>query len=131
MSSRLVPCSACDRHVRLSEEECPFCGAAMGVDGIPQIVARPKHRLGRAALFAFGAAAAGVVAIGGCGDDDGSIVSPYGAPPADSGLTDSGALDVGTDATSDAAADAATDAPTDAEVDAMPDATDGSAPDGG
>ena len=68
MSARLVPCTDCQRHIRIDEAGCPFCGASLPTD-LPPVVAAPKARLGRAALFAFGAAAVGVVAVGGCGDD--------------------------------------------------------------
>lgn len=89
MSSRLLPCPGCDRHVRIAESLCPFCGGALPLayqSAGPAPL--PTGRLGRAAKFAFGAAVAGVVAVSGCGDD---------GTPADSGtVTDSGAGDSAT-----------------------------------
>lgn len=125
MIVRLVPCAECSRHMRATEPACPFCGAPPPAPGdLPPVVAPPRARLGRAALFAFGAAAAGVVAVSGCGDD--SFDAPYGAPPADMGMpppldssfadTGEAGVDAGDDA-GDAAADAGDDAG-DAAVDA-------------
>lgn len=53
MSSSLVPCSACHRHVRSTEGACPFCGARRGL-------VDPK----RAAAVLL----AGVAGVVGCGD---------------------------------------------------------------
>lgn len=56
MASKLAPCPACARHVRIVEARCPFCAAS--IEGMPVPArARPTTRLGRAALFAFGTAA--------------------------------------------------------------------------
>ncbi|MBW2463548.1 MAG: hypothetical protein JRH11_17995 [Deltaproteobacteria bacterium] len=104
MSQRLLPCPGCDRHVRVAEPVCPFCGEAIPLamqNAGPAPV--PGRRLGRAARFAFGAAVAGAVAFTGCGDDTsptpdtGTIGPAYGAP-ADTGVdpdtgTDAGAED--------------------------------------
>ena len=68
--SHLVPCPECDRHVRSRESECPFCGAGLELSAVPAR-AMPRGRLGRAALFAFGAAIAGATMVG-CGSDDSS-----------------------------------------------------------
>jgi hypothetical protein len=54
--SHLVPCLSCHRHVRVAEDRCPFCGAERAAElraAAPP--ALPKRRLGRAALFTFGA----------------------------------------------------------------------------
>jgi hypothetical protein len=54
--SHLVPCVSCHRHVRVSEDQCPFCGVERGAElraAAPSPL--PKRRLGRAALFTFGA----------------------------------------------------------------------------
>lgn len=52
----LIPCRACQRHVRSSELSCPFCGVALSdeqrASAAPVL---PRRRLGRAALFTFGA----------------------------------------------------------------------------
>ncbi|MBW2460120.1 MAG: hypothetical protein JRH11_00640 [Deltaproteobacteria bacterium] len=88
MSSRLLPCPGCDRHVRIAESLCPFCGEALPLayqSAGPALL--PAGRLGRAAKFAFGAAVAGVVVVSGCGDDTAPADSGTGS---DSGVTDSG-----------------------------------------
>lgn len=54
--NRLAPCPGCQRHVRVSEVACPFCGAAIVLVARPVPVSRQK--LGRAAIFAFGSAIA-------------------------------------------------------------------------
>ena len=63
--STLTPCPSCNRHVRVSDATCPFCGSAVIV--APAAVSAPvlRGRLGRAALFAAGAALMG---IGACTD---------------------------------------------------------------
>jgi hypothetical protein len=66
--SHLVPCPECRRHVRVHEAACPFCGAALELSALPA-PALPTLRLGRAALFAFGATLAASVAASGCGGD--------------------------------------------------------------
>ncbi len=112
--SQLLPCPSCTRHVRRSENGCPFCGAPLALEGEP---ARPlpTQRLGRAATFAFGAAIATSVAAcgaattpnttdtgmagqdGGIGPaygapsdagSDAGMLAMYGGPPTDSGVTD-------------------------------------------
>lgn len=73
--SHLVPCLACHRHVRAVEEQCPFCGAARSAElraSAPP--AEPKRRLGRAALFTFGA----TLVSAACGSD--------ATTPADGGM---------------------------------------------
>jgi hypothetical protein len=59
---RLEPCPTCQRHVRVNETSCPFCGA--NVEALGALPARtlPSTRLGRAALFAFGVTAAATAA---------------------------------------------------------------------
>ena len=111
MSNALILCSSCARHVRSSEPKCPFCSASLtaAVAGAVQRAA-PKMRLGRAATFAFGAAALTVSAAA-CGDDDapgtdsgtpadlggdvdlGNIAPMYGLP-ADLGMPVDGATEV-------------------------------------
>lgn len=80
---RLVSCSGCERHVRADDEACPFCGAA--VEAPPEPTGRrPVGRLGRAAMFAFGAS----LALAGCADDRDPPAPAYGTPPMDAGPTD-------------------------------------------
>lgn len=65
--TRLAPCPACNRHVRLDETQCPFCAATLG----DSLKARPTMAtagLKRAALFALGAA----LTTAACGEDDDS-----------------------------------------------------------
>jgi hypothetical protein len=78
---QLELCSGCQRHVRVTETACPFCGHALDFATTPA-PALPKNRLGRAATFAFGASIVGVTAVVACGGDD---TSPTGSGPATSG----------------------------------------------
>lgn len=78
MNTPLVPCPACQRHVRVSESDCPFCGAAIGERQGTGRVPVVTKRLGSLAVMAFRTAALGA-AIAGCGGDDSSN------PAADSG----------------------------------------------
>lgn len=92
----LRPCASCGRHVRASERACPFCAATLAPTSAS---AQPAvGRLGRAAIFAFGAAAStvAVASIEGCGSttepadaaamvDSGGPAPAYGAPPDDAG----------------------------------------------
>jgi hypothetical protein len=76
---RLIPCSRCQRHVRLTDSCCPFCGTSKPTDG----GALPGLRL----VFAVGAAA--LVACGG------TVESGEGAMGGSSGSSDQ---DAGVDA---------------------------------
>jgi hypothetical protein len=76
-----APCPGCQRHVRLSDEVCPFCKASCG-----GLVAKPvaAGRYSRAGLIAVTAAlavgAAAIVATPGCTiQDHGEAM--YGCPP--------------------------------------------------
>ena len=84
-------CASCSRHVRSSDEECPFCGARSSA-----AVPVPVSRATRAALI-FGSATlvvAGVACGGTTESPDASsdaspvpVQPPYGAPPPqDAGL---------------------------------------------
>lgn len=91
----LVPCDGCARHVRSDDDACPFCGASIAPAPAP---ANPRGRLGRAALFAFGAAVAATVGATGCGDshgpgDDAGVEADAGPGARDAGPAevDSGA----------------------------------------
>ncbi len=100
MAYTLTPCAACGRHIRLSEASCPFCHAASSIIDVPS--PRPVHaRMGRAAMFAVGAA---MLTMSGC--DDGGPTALYGGPP----ITDSGPDDASSDASpDDASSDASPD----------------------
>jgi len=64
MASHLVPCPACQRHVRVSEVSCPFCTETLS-QSLRNRSAEPlpAARLGRAALYAFRASLTGVAVI--------------------------------------------------------------------
>ena len=66
--THLVPCPACQRHVRAAETACPFCEVALDTSNTvaPEL---PTQRLGRAALFAFGATLAASLTATACGGD--------------------------------------------------------------
>jgi hypothetical protein len=97
MNTHLIACPRCTRHIRANEDACPFCQA----QNIMPSAAKPTptKRIGRAALFAFGAAVSTTVALSGCGDSteptpdaateagmmDGGAAPPYGTPPDDAG----------------------------------------------
>lgn len=66
--SHLVPCPSCNRHVRATEMECPFCGDLVDLATSPA-PALPSSRLGRAATFAFGATLIGATSMMACGGD--------------------------------------------------------------
>jgi hypothetical protein len=100
MSVRLIPCSACARHVKQGDCACPFCGAKVECASEPPRGA--TVRLSRAALFAASAvgaalatsdcsSASGVPLYGGSvpveAGDDSSSAGDYGGgvPPADAG----------------------------------------------
>jgi hypothetical protein len=87
--AQLLPCPSCSRHVRRTENGCPFCGAALELAELP-LKAMPTQRLGRAATFAFGAAVATSVAA--C---SGGPAPAYGAPAVDTGIVADGGSDGG------------------------------------
>ncbi|CAN5906098.1 hypothetical protein BH11MYX4_BH11MYX4_68820 [soil metagenome] len=96
----LAPCPSCSRHVKTTEESCPFCKTALAqqtVAAVPFV----KRRMTRAAAYAFSASLVvagcsgtttttgdGGTGEGGAGDggtkdgpsDEGNIQPPYGAP---------------------------------------------------
>jgi hypothetical protein len=85
----LAPCPSCRRHVRVVESACPFCGSAVALGAIaPRGVY--GQRLGRAALFTFGAA---IATTAGCGTS--TTPSDAGTSP---GIDAGDVADVGNDA---------------------------------
>jgi hypothetical protein len=112
--THLAPCSTCARHVRVSEQACPFCGEELPATlraAPPRQL--PAARLKRAALCVLGA---GTLTLSGCSS------ASYGAAPCPENPdcpAQDGAPDVtvgdafmGPDvATSDAPVEAAPDAP--------------------
>jgi hypothetical protein len=83
----LVSCPSCSRHVRSSENDCPFCQRAL-----PKVATVNRGGIGSRAAMLVGA---GAVMIA-CGSDSGSssgtsgIVAMYGAPAPTSSSTSSG-----------------------------------------
>lgn len=82
---KLIVCAACERHVRVEESVCPFCGAPCESEGAQapagtRLRGRPG---GRAALFL-----AGVAATAGCDKDEEEEmpVPVYGVPVDASGM---------------------------------------------
>jgi hypothetical protein len=68
MGSHLVPCPACQRHVRVSETACPFCAEALPENlRCSAPCPLPTTRLSRAALFAFRASLRGAAVVGASG----------------------------------------------------------------
>jgi hypothetical protein len=81
--AQFVPCPGCQRHVRTTEQSCPFCSVALSLENTPAPVL-PATRLGRYATFAFGATLVGATALAACGgqsedSDDGSGKARGGA----------------------------------------------------
>ncbi|MEA2696494.1 MAG: hypothetical protein QOI66_765 [Myxococcales bacterium] len=78
--SHLVPCFSCQRHLRVTEERCPFCGVERSSEqrasAAPPL---PGRRMGRAALFAFGATLMGAA----CSTTSGGADAGKDTAPAD------------------------------------------------
>ncbi len=72
----LRPCTGCGRHVRNTENTCPFCATAL--EAVPERAPIVLPRAGRAAIMAFGALATTTAACGG-------IAPAYGSPAVDAG----------------------------------------------
>lgn len=91
MSSPLVPCPQCARHVFAGGAACPFCASALPVDLAKRAVpaATAGARLSRSALFAFATSAAVACSSGGSGSID-DAGSRDGSPSADSGVDTGG-----------------------------------------
>jgi hypothetical protein len=79
--ARLLACPSCLRHVRVTEDACPFCASGIPASFRDLPMPRPPaRRLSRAALYAFGATTIGlatacsgsVTNIGGDAAPDGS-----------------------------------------------------------
>jgi hypothetical protein len=125
----LRACPTCARHVRVSEEACPFCRGRLAESfraaPAPQ---PPGARLTRAALFAFGtgtlalapacSSSSSTTTVNDAGgsqpayggfpiEEDGSTQALYGAPAFDGGGI---SVDAGTDAGSESDATEASDA---------------------
>src|SRR5512143_775753 len=121
---KLYLCSGCDRHVRESDEACPFCGASAR----SPLVCDPSRRaprMSRAALVG-GVGAAAALLMANC--SNATYGGPY--PPNDGGYVqpDTSVEDVrdGGDAPHDAPVDAPSEGAADAASDVVQDAADGS-----
>jgi len=90
MSTPLIPCPSCSRHVFTNACVCPFCEVRLRVCDVPHATA-PTAGLSRAARVAAGAALVGVAACGSA-----TPMPPYGTPPHDAQADVGGAT--GTDA---------------------------------
>jgi len=86
MKSRLVPCSGCARHVRITEGVCPFCGTA-APRSLEEVLHSepPPPGLSRAVRYGYrrfrlakAVAGAALLATGAC---DSAPVAAYGGPP--------------------------------------------------
>jgi hypothetical protein len=84
MTQRLVPCSVCDRHVRVAESLCPFCGSTLPRGRGEPLPEPPPTGLSRAGLFAYrgvaakAVAGAALLAAAAC---DSPRMAAYGGPP--------------------------------------------------
>jgi hypothetical protein len=93
--SHLVLCSACKRHVRVAEDRCPFCAAAIPAETrAAALHPTPPRGLSRAKVYAFNAAlaagvAAGTAAVAGC-ENENNNTSDAGAR--DGSATDGNAV---------------------------------------
>jgi hypothetical protein len=107
----LVGCPWCVRHVRVTEQKCPFCQATLPASLRESAPPRgPAVRLSRAALLALGALGTGTLAAApGC-DSGMSISPPYGLAP----------FPVGYDDASDATTRDAGDHTSDATINTAP-----------
>jgi hypothetical protein len=119
--SLLLLCPSCERHVRIVDSSCPFCGLGLSEATRASLALRPaaSGRLSRAAFYALSmgtltlAAACSSSSTNGGGDDGGEmdgtkeacVCPPYGQP-AYGAPADARAVDVGTN---DAAQDAGED----------------------
>jgi hypothetical protein len=96
---QLAACPGCSRHIRAEENVCPFCALALAASWSHAVVKPPLPvaRLGRAALFAAGAAL--LVAVDGCDDDastgDAAVDQATMADSGSGGTTGSGGAGTG------------------------------------
>lgn len=83
--SQLVPCPGCERHVRLSEANCPFCGGGLDAQALGAAYAPRRNGVNsgikRAAIFAIGTGMA--AACGGKTDDTDSNTQPVASATTD------------------------------------------------
>lgn len=93
----LAPCPSCSRHVKTTDASCPFCKTALAEQTVAQVPI-VKHRMTRAAAYAFGASlvvagcSSGTVFTGADGGDEGGTDVDSGR---DSGVKKDGPSDEG------------------------------------
>lgn len=68
--STFVPCGTCQRHVRTTDERCPFCATALTDAMHAHVSVEPSARVSRSVMLAIGAS----LALAACGDS----VAPNG-----------------------------------------------------
>ena len=84
----LILCTACQRHIRRHEAQCPFCGAARKASSPFREVVIPRDAT-RATIFALGLSLAGQ-ACGGKTDADNDPAAPGAGASVGSGTGGSG-----------------------------------------
>ncbi|MFO0685136.1 MAG: hypothetical protein U0234_23960 [Sandaracinus sp.] len=70
----LITCSGCTRHVRSTDESCPFCGLARVPETVDESVVRAPTRAGVMLGVTLGAVALSSAVLG-------TACSAYGGPP--------------------------------------------------
>lgn len=81
MTTSLMPCDSCRRHVLATERTCPFCGTKLAhLQPVAEL--RLVTRLDRSHLAAFGAVLTAAGIIIGCQEKPPAAVAIYGAPAA-------------------------------------------------
>ena len=86
MTDHLRSCVKCERHIRISEAACPFCGTAVAAERrTPPARGNPATRLRRAATLATMASVGvvGAVDLAACGSSSTAAVGPEDAAPED------------------------------------------------
>ncbi|MBL8683967.1 MAG: hypothetical protein JNK05_32645 [Myxococcales bacterium] len=93
--STFVPCLSCQRHVRTTDDRCPFCSAALSDAMRAHVSVEPSARVSRSVMLAIGAS----LALAACGES----VSPNSSDArADSAQADRPAVgDTGTPTVAD------------------------------
>lgn len=107
----LSPCGACGRHVRATDDLCPFCDAPFTAPPRAPVRRVPRASLTRAAVVLGAALAAS--GCGGGGNDPGAQRALYGGPPPDRQQQTQGDETSDADGTGDADPDGADDGPPD------------------
>jgi hypothetical protein len=87
--SSFVPCLSCARHVRTTDERCPFCATPLTDAMHAHVSVEPSARVSRAVMLAIGAS----LALAACGDSVSPSVSDVrsdGAQPDRVSVADTG-----------------------------------------